>query len=293
MSLYRLRSTITALIALLLTAEFGAAYEILYSPADSILYLQCLSPQPYLFRFRDGGARIERAEQAAPAMIVAFDAIPGHLYAHYDTDPFPNYQSTDYGETWTQFDTFPFGGIWGYNHFMGWCGESPGQSQIYRAPWLFLSSDSWLTYDSIEIRRWSNEAQDSIGLISLSYQIGTCYALTRRDDLLCVSTDSGRTWSVGSYWDVNDQSRIGAPDELWGRYGYRVQLAMDTGRTQIDTLFMAHPPARPYNWDFLFWPTDHFGEAYVLMYLDWWTELFSVSTFGTKGAVLLRCGRVM
>jgi hypothetical protein len=273
---YGLRLLLLTLTGVLWSATATQAVEIRYSPADSILYLEYLPAHPYLFRIRDGGARIERAAEAAPANIIAFDAIPGHLFSYDDVYPFPDYRSTDYGETWDLYETFPYSSIWLWE-FSSWCGEFSGQSQIFNDSWLFFTSNSWQTYDSASLSRWSSEAQDSIDLFSLSYRIGCYYALTRQNDYLCVTSDTGRTWAVGSHSDVQyyDQTRIGAVDEMWGRYGYRIILTLDTGRTVIDPVFTAHPPLRPYAWHLNLWPTDHQGEAYVVMDLDWWTDPFT------------------
>lgn len=259
---------------LVFSASLGRAQEdVYYSPADSILYVQVPSPIPYsnyyvLWRFRDGGSRIERTAEDVPPRILTSDNIPGHLFGiHWNgLDPSENYQSTDYGETWALIETLPTRGAGGYGHRPG---EIPGQSCMYFQPWLFITSDSWQTYDSLQVNL------DSVFFASLSYQINLLYGLAREDDhLLCVSSDTGRTWTVGSHIGLSSSGprKCGAPDEIWGRLWYRCYVALDTSRTVIDPVFHAHPPYHPYGWHATLEPTNHPGEAYMFFYVEEWGE---------------------
>ena len=150
------RAVICLVISVLVVStNLGRAQSaVYYSPPDSILYVQFPSPIPFsyedvLLRFRDGGSRIERTAEDVPARILTSDNIPGHLFGVNDyIDPTENYQSMDCGETWTVIETFPSRGAGGEGHRPG---ELPGQSCLVFEPWLFITSDSWQTYDSTQL----------------------------------------------------------------------------------------------------------------------------------------------
>lgn len=260
-----------ALWAFLAVVPCWGAYWTYYSPADSILYAQCDTlPAGYtlLYRFRDGGARIEKTAHSVPGWITSFDAIPGHLFTSYE-DVYGNraqFKSDDYGETWDSIRTMP-AAAWPY------CGELAGQSQGFDdlTSTLKLTSDSWQTYNSVHVNLYSSDLQDSLYFTSLSYRMGLLYALSRTEQRLCMSSDSGHTWSAGSCPGDNPLGYAGAVDELWGQaYLCEFSMITDTGRTIINPLFVAHPPERPYDWHFYLAPTNLPGEAYVLTRLDWW-----------------------
>jgi hypothetical protein len=78
-------------LVLFFTRVSHAQYETFYSTADSILYVLYPSDSSAyhrFYRFRDGGARIEKTVQDISGRIIAMDNIPGHLFAFW-FGPYP------------------------------------------------------------------------------------------------------------------------------------------------------------------------------------------------------------
>jgi hypothetical protein len=253
--------------------------SIYYSPADSILYAQFPSQIPFsndyiLFRFRDGGSRMERTVNDVPGIIEATDNIPGHLLVlrQYPDRPMEAYQSSDYGETWNLADNFPINRVG-----RALPGTEPGQCSMFSGSpqtWILITSNSWQTYDSFLVNLHLDNG-DSLYVSTLSYQTGLIYGIEWNTHNLCVSSDTGRTWTIGSpwLWQLATFMIAGAPDEVWARLGYHCYVVMDTGRTVINPVFLGHPPQRQYGWNFSLFPTNHPGEAYLTAYIEeWWSD---------------------
>jgi len=138
---------------------------------------------------------------------------------------------------------------------------------------------------------FSEALQDSMYLASLSCRTGLLYGRPRHSNILCISADSGRTWVAGSPADFDhwEYSHFGAVDELWFQFFNHIMVVLDTGRTHIDPVFIAQPPARPYAWEFNLITTNLAGEAYMLASLDWWgspyvTEIYvyHIQSYGAR-----------
>lgn len=262
-------------LILLSSSPCLAPWFVTYSPADSILYAQCDTlPSSYrlLFRFRDGGANLERAQQPVPGLIMTFDNIPGHLFSYFDQFPYDRrYRSTNYGETWEPISTLPITTI--VQEGWGWCGEQPGHSMMCSWYWLYKTNNSWQSYDSTQFVRYVESTGDSVNIASLTYTDSVLYGWGYPSFNIYISPNSGQTWIAGSYFNPHSWAfnRVGAIDDMWGHGTNNVCVARDTGRTIIEPVFIAQPPERPYLWHFQMAPTNHSGEAYLLAYIDWWT----------------------
>ncbi len=265
-----------AVVALMAPAY--AQYRIAYSPVDSIIYAQYpslipFSPTYVLLRFHDGGSRIDRPEEEAPGFILTTDNVPGHIFVRDDFEmPYETYQTMDYGETWILNETMPQDVL----PEAGMPGEHPGQGFLVGGPsidlwYIYFTSDSWRSYDSLRMVL----CPDSISFKSLSYQDGVAYG-AGYGGRICISSDTGRTWSPGHPNPVpmtTDGPLPGAFDELWGlSWTHSVYMLRDTGGTAIDPVFVSHPPPRPYGWHTHIVPTDHPGEAYMFAECEEWAD---------------------
>ena len=259
-----------------------AQYNYFYSPADSILYWDSpgfVYEDISLLRIRNGGAVMERAENFAPGNVGMTDAILGSVYAGRDSLDGLRYwfRSSDYGENWTPEIGVPPTATLSYG------GSLPGQCWAERwnpswPPCLYLTQDSWQTVDSTFVTVFLQGGADSLeSIISLSHHLGTLYGLRASDQAICVSSDTGQTWTFGEGYYPSQLTygvHCGAVDELWWRLGTQVFVAVDTGRTVLGPIFQAHLPDHPppYNWGWHFnlITTDLPGEAYGIATWDNW-----------------------
>lgn len=270
--------TLAVLLAVMQNACAG--HGIIYNPADSILYFPYPSPNAIdadyqmLFRFYDGGSRMDMVNHDIPGTIIVGDGIPGHLftYLQYVNGSREAYESVDFGETWTLTETFPQHNIYVEGNRPG---ENVGEGFVRRAreevgSWICHTSDSWRTYDSVEV-----VPPDTILFVWLSYVNGLFYGVTHEDYRICVSADTGASWSVGSaisVWPNSDPLICaGAADEIWG-WLRRVFVVQDTGRTVIDSVYIPELINIPYQWLVTLVATNHPGETYLVAYREIWTE---------------------
>ncbi len=267
------------IIVLMLTGGIQSTFGLghfYYSPADSVIYVQYssgINETPfYLMRLWDGGSRMDEAAVIAPGWVFVTDNIPGHVYC-LNEHPSRIYRSTDYGNSWNLIPARPAQGHW--------LGESrpgrlPGEATIVSSepvPWIYCTSNSWDTYDSVHFNQDIPGYSDLVYFGRISYESGIVYGVMGDSLVYCVSSDTGQTWSVGhSLGLFHGVSQVGAPDELWGVWDMAVFMASDTGRTLLDSLLVIHPPEVPdYYWITDLVATPHPGEAYLLADMDIWT----------------------
>jgi hypothetical protein len=216
-----------------------------YCPADSTFYRSAGYPSDdssSIVRFRQNGMLAEQACIYAPGYVIGVDGAPGHVYTN------TGHFSTDWGSTWMPGHNLP-----GLNDPIQpsiRAGLEPGQCFLVRhrdAQWLYFTNDSWQTCDSLEADS-SLSTGEIVGVLSLSYLPNVVYGITAAGQI-CVSSDSGRTWTAGSALPIPYQRPLicGATDELWGLiFQTEVYLVTDTGRTVRDSLFVPHfPPDVP------------------------------------------------
>ncbi|MFZ5433236.1 MAG: T9SS type A sorting domain-containing protein [Calditrichota bacterium] len=247
-----------------------------YSPADSVIYVQYssgINETPfYLMRLWDGGSRMDEAAVIAPGWVFVTDNIPGHVYCHAG-DPNRIYRSTDYGNSWNVIPARPAPA---HNLHDGRPGRLQGEATIVElepVPWIYCTSNSWDTYDSVRFNPTIPGYDDPVQFSRLTYENGILYGIMGVNNIWCISADTGQTWLVGhSLGLFHGVSQVGAPDELWGFSGTAVFMASDTGRTLLDSLLVIHPPEVPdYYWFTDLVATPHPGEAYFLADMDIWT----------------------
>jgi hypothetical protein len=252
-----------------------------YSPVDDIVYVQYpLVTDSYFntMRFRDGGSRVDEAADSGPGLVCMTDNVPGHIYAnrHYNSGRREFWLSTDTGETWALIPARP-----GTCYFQkqGRPGRIPGQATLIGIdynPWIYCTSNSWNTYDSVRINmQLPGGPPDSVGLFAISYEMGLVYGVDLFDGhTIYVSSDNGQTWARGSFMSYHrTRLEMGARDDLWGCYwpNSEVFVARDTGRTVLDSVLIFHLPEREADWTLHLITTDRPGEAYLLADVDTWT----------------------
>jgi hypothetical protein len=286
---------ITTLILLALNvclAQLGNSY---YNPADGILYAQCPSPtlppegesMSMLFRFEDSGARLIMINHDVPGRIISLDNVPGHLFTwlEYQDGRREVYQTADSGETWSQIGDFPI-------HIIGLSrqGEVAGQSFSYSGITIgnkiYFTSDGWNTLDSVQ----AAFLPDSIRFNWFGCHNGIIYGTTINTGRICISSDTGRTWSLGYRDPITHgiPDAAGAEDEIWGKFN-RVYVLHDTGRTATDSVFVPHLNQFPYAWEPYLIPTNQPGEVYYLASREYWTEppileivLYHIDNYGAQ-----------
>ena len=279
-----MRFILSVLVLCSLAPMLQADY-IYYSPADSILYIQFPTVIEFdedyvLLRCRDHGQDIDQPAVFAPGLLQASTGTPGELLVRRDSLDGSRWflRTTDWGESWTVAPLGPFGlSAWAMD---GYAGQNPGESWAL-APahsgengnWAFMTHDGWQSYDSLQIPTRMGDTGDSVGMKSLTHVIGTLYGVRWRDGALCVTTDTGRTWAAGSPLTsaFTQWYGAGARDEIWYRHFFGAHVVQDTGRTDLGPLFEPHPPY-PQHVPFQSWlaPTDHPGEAYLVLWYDEW-----------------------
>jgi hypothetical protein len=264
-----------------------------YSNADSIVFVQWPNfndPFRYnVIRLHDGGSRIDQADSLAPGLIYMTDNIPGRVYALKYNYPgtWATWVSADTGNSWNALATNP-------NHSGEWTngrpGRHPGEAILegdQYPPWLYCTSDSWQSYDSVQVNL--NFQGDTIPLSfgMISYECGIVYSLRGDGHTYCISSDTGRTWTSGTYlrherWN---SLSVGAPDEIWGQYGREIFVAQDTGRTVRDSVLVYHLP-NDFDPFAKLVPTDRPGEAYIVCERDDWTNqdlvIFRIQDYGAR-----------
>lgn len=243
-----------------------------YSPADSVVYVLI---SDHWFRFRDGGARLEQApmECTYAYYLLAFNGVPGQLYATSTSRPRSSFVSTDYGDTWTPDERPGVRAAANHSFDVGWGGDQPGESWVMTTWGIFLTHDNWETYDSLRPFGYCPALAESVGYFSLAYEPGVVYGYSEQTSTICVSADTGQTWTPGGIVVGASaiRSRTGAVDELWMRGAMdTVMVALDTGRTLVNPVFVPHPPEFPYPWHYTMAPTSHPGEAFLLAELNHW-----------------------
>lgn len=223
-----------------------------------------------------------------PGRLWCVDRVPGHLLT-WRQDLEGNtevYQTFDYGETWTRFESLP-ATVVGYSRY----GEQPGQCFAYS--WFFVNNniyftnDGWNTLDSVQ----SSLDDDSISFWQFGSSNGLIYGTKYNSGHICVSSDTGHTWAIGYRNAILPgfaPNAAGAVDELWGKLS-RVYVLHDTGRTAIDSILIPHLSSFPYGWVSSLIATDQFGEAFYLASREFWTDppllevvLYHIQNYGAQ-----------
>jgi hypothetical protein len=278
-----MRPVLNLLLLCCLAPSLWALDYYYYSPADSILYVQFPTVEQFdedwvLLRFWNHGYDVNLPATDAPGTIVATDGTPGHILVSRDSTDGSRwfFRSTDYGESWTLAPLSHWGGSG--RAFAGYAGRNPGESWMHNFPgeaegdWAFFTHDGWLSYDSARIPTLINGGPDYVRVYSLSHDIGTLYGARQGGLTLCVSSDTGNTWAVGSRLptQITEHGGCGATDEIWYRLFYGAHVVLDTGRVDL-AVFAANPRyPQAFPWQSFLVGTDHPGEAYLVLWYDEW-----------------------
>jgi hypothetical protein len=268
----------------------------IYNPADGNLYFGHESPGSsganylMLFRFENDGSELHVINHPVPGGVIAADGIAGHLFSilSYHNGTREVYETRDSGETWNLHEAFPRFAYWGYQ------GENPGEGFIrgyseipVHVDWVYYTSDSWCSFDSIQIAR-----PDTMILPSWKvYENGVVYGYTVDEDRICISSDTGQTWTIGSTPALRPENirGIGSEDEFWGWLSTRVFMVQDTGRTTIDSIFVPTLVNLETPWHPVLVPTNIAGEAYLLASREFWFDppyleikLYHIMNYGAQ-----------
>ncbi len=188
---------------------------------------------------------------------------PGHMFAYYTAN---NFFSVNGGMSWTNGPIIPDSND-DTRFFLA--GLEPQECWLLRVPsspenLLYHTGDDWESYVQLPV---SNVGPDSshVSVEIISHWPGLIYGIATQPSRVCVSSDTGRTWSTGGWPSARYITRweCGAHDELWGMSQFRLYVVTDTGRTVRDSLFIPNLPLRPLGWERALIPTINEGEVYV------------------------------